>query len=175
MILKLKEWEIFPLFTCEKERNVTNHNIESKMENLLTPIIQKLEYELYDVQYVKEGKDYYLRITIDKPAGISIEDCEKVNHAIDEILDEEDLINTSYFLEVSSPGIERVLRKQRHFEKQIGNEIYIKLFKPLEKQKEIKGILKSYQKDELELQIDTKIWKIDTKNIAIAKTVANIF
>lgn len=159
----------------KKEKKVTNHNIESKIENLLTPIIHQLDYELYDVQYEKQGKDYYLRIIIDKTGGISIEDCEKVNHAIDAVLDEADIISTSYFLEVSSPGIERVLRKDWHFEKQIGNEINIKLFKPMEKQKELKGILKSYQKDELELEIDTKIWKIDTKNIAIAKTVAELF
>ncbi len=154
---------------------MTNHNIESKIENLLKPIIHQLEYELYDVQYIKEGKDYYLRITIDKSAGISIEDCEKVNNAIDSILDEADIISGSYFLEVSSPGIERVLRKEVHFQKQIGNEIYIKLFKPMEKQKELTGILRNYQKDELQLEIDTQIWNIDTKNIAIAKTVANLF
>lgn len=175
-MLKLKEWEIFPLFTCEKgEKRVANQKIETKVQNLIEPIIQDLGYELYDVQYIKEGKDYYLRITIDKIGGICIEDCEKVNNAIDNLLDEEDLIGTSYFLEVSSPGIERVLRKPWHFEKQIGNEINLKLFKPFKGQKEFQGILKSYSELALELQIDEQIWKIENKNVAIAKTVANLF
>ena len=94
-------------------------NVETKVENLLEPIITNLNYTLYDVQYQKEGKDYYLRVTIDKPGGISIEDCETVNRAIDDILDEANLIKESYFLEVSSPGIERILRKPWHFENQI--------------------------------------------------------
>lgn len=154
---------------------MANHNIESKIQNLLEPIIHNLAYELYDVQYLKEGKDYYLRITIDKSSGISIEDCEKVNNAIDSVLDEADIISASYFLEVSSPGIERVLRKPWHFEKQIENEINIKLFKPQNSKKELQGILKSYNEEALELQIDKQIWKIENKNIAIAKTVAELF
>lgn len=154
---------------------MANPNIETKVESLIEPIIHKLQYELYDVQYEKQGKDYYLRITIDKQNGINIEDCETVNRAIDEILDEADFIATSYFLEVSSPGIERVLRKPWHFEKQIGNKIQVKLFKPIDKKKEFEGILKRYGKDELELEIDTKIVTIDNKNVAMAKTVADIF
>ena len=150
-------------------------NVEAQIENLLKPIINELQYELYDVQYVKEGKDYYLRIIIDKPQGISIEDCEKVNNAIDEVLDREDIIPTSYFLEVSSPGIERILRKTWHFERQIGNKINVKLFKAINKQKEIEGILKSYNEKELELELESEILNIDVKNIALAKTVADIF
>lgn len=154
---------------------MANHNIETKVENLVEPIIRELQYELYDVQYGKEGKDYYLRIIIDKQNGISIEDCEAVNHAIDEVLDEADFISTSYFLEVSSPGIERVLRKPWHFEKQIGNKIQIKLFKPIDKKKEFEGILKRYSEEEIELETETKIVTIDNKNVAMAKTVADIF
>lgn len=154
---------------------MSHENVESKIEKLLKPIIENLEYELYDVLYVKEGKDYYLRIIIDKIGGISIEDCEKVNNAIDEVLDEADIIKESYFLEVSSPGIERNLRKSWHFEKQIGNEINIKLFKNVEGQKEISGILKSYNEENLELETENKILNIDTKNIAIARTVADLF
>lgn len=154
---------------------MSHSNIESKMETLLEPIIHNLEYELYDVQYVKEGKDYYLRITIDKPDGISIEDCEKVNRAIDPILDEADMIKASYFLEVSSPGLERILRKPSHFEKQIGNKINVKLFKAMNQRKEFEGILKSYTENELELEIGTEILKIENKNIAMVKKVAEVF
>ena len=152
-----------------------NQNIESKIENLIKPIINNLEYELYDVQYLKEGKDYFLRITIDKPGGVMIEDCEKVNQAIDEILDTADMIKTSYFLEVSSPGIERILRKPWHFEKQIGNKIQLKLFKSVNQQKNLEGILRSFQEDRVELQIEDECIEIEKKNIAIAKVVADIF
>ncbi len=154
---------------------MATQNIETKVENLIQPIIQNLGYELYDVQYLKEGKDYYLRITIDKPEGITIEDCETVNHAIDEILDEVDFINTAYFLEVSSPGLERMLRKSWHFEKQIGNQIQVKLFQAIEKQKELQGILIESNENELKMQINEKLIKIEKKNIAVAKTVADIF
>lgn len=150
-------------------------NVEAKIENLLKPIINNLQYELYDVQYVKEGKDYYLRIIIDKNEGISIEDCEKVNNEIDEMLDREDIISTSYFLEVSSPGIERLLRKPWHFEKQIGNKVNVKLFKAIDGQKEFEGILKNYNENGLEIEIEKETLSIDIKNIALAKTVSDIF
>ncbi len=154
---------------------MSNQNIESKVEDLLKPIIQNLGYILYDVQYIKEGKDFYLRITIDKPEGISIEDCETVNGAINEPLDEIDCIKESYFLEVSSPGLERVLRKEWHFEKQIGNKIQIKLFKSIEKKKELEGILKSFNDEYLELEIEDKIMEIERKDVAMAKTVCDVF
>lgn len=146
-------------------------NIETKVENLLKNIIEDLGYELYDVLYVKEGKEFYLRVVIDKPDGIDINDCEKVNNAINDVLDEADYIKDQYFLEVSSPGIERNLRKNKHFQAQIGNEIFVKLFKPLEKKKEIRGILKSYSEDEMILIQDEKEIKIEVKNIALARTV----
>lgn len=150
---------------------MSGNNIETKVENLLKNIIEDLGYELYDVLYVKEGKDFYLRVVIDKPAGIDINDCEKVNNAINDVLDEADYIKDQYFLEVSSPGLERNLRKDKHFQAQIGNEIFVKLFKPLEKQKEIRGILKSYSEDEMILVQDEKEIKIEVKNIALARTV----
>lgn len=149
-------------------------NIESRVEELLKGTINALNYDLYDVQYVKEGKDYYLRITIDSPNGIGIEDCEKVNNSINDILDEADFIKDSYFLEVSSPGIERVLRKDSHFEKQIGNKINIKLFKPIDKSKEFEGILTSFSDENIELQLDDKIINIERKNISSVKTVEDI-
>lgn len=146
-------------------------SIETKVENLLKDIIENLGYELYDVLYLKEGKDYYLRIVIDKEAGIDINDCEKVNDAINDILDDADYIKEQYFLEVSSPGLERTLRKSVHFEKQIGNQILVKLFKAIDKQKELVGILKEYSEDELILEQENKEIKVEVKNIALAKTV----
>ena len=149
------------------------NNIESKVEELLKPIIINLGYDLYDVIYEKEGKDYYLRIVIDKPEGIDINDCEKVNNEINDILDEADYIKEQYFLEVSSPGLERLLRKDKHFESQIGNEIKIKLFKPIDKQKELIGTLEEYNKDEITIKVDDKTIKLNSKDIAVAKTIFN--
>ncbi len=115
--------------------------IEEKVEDLLQPIINNLGYDLYDVEYVKEGKDYYLRIFIDKPEGIDLNDCEKVNNAITDILDEEDYIKEQYFLEVSSPGIERKLTKEKHLQSNIGSLVEISTFKPVNGQKQIIGKL----------------------------------
>ena len=148
-------------------------NIETRVEELLKSIIENLGYELYDVRYEKEGKDYYLRIIIDKSEGIDINDCENVNNAINDILDEVDYIKDQYFLEVSSPGLERILRKDKHFEKQIGNEISLKLFKAINKQKELIGIIEEYNKDELTIKVQDETLKINLKDIAIAKTVFN--
>lgn len=150
---------------------MAGESIETKVQNLLTPIVENLGYELYDVLYVKEGKDYYLRIVIDKDSGIDLNDCEKVNDSINDILDEADYIKDQYFLEVSSPGIERLLRKKEQFEKQIGNKISVKLFKAIDKQKEIEGILESYDIDKIVIKQEDKIINIELKNIAIAKTV----
>ena len=146
-------------------------NIETRVEKRLRPIIEDLNYDLYDVQFVKEGKDYYLRIIIDKDGTIDIKDCEIVNNAINDILDEEDYIKEQYYLEVSSPGLERILRKKEHFLKQIGNEINVKLFKAINKEKELKGILKEYNDNEIILRQDDNDIKIDLKNIALAKTI----
>lgn len=150
---------------------MAQENIEAKVEKKLKPIIENLGYSLYDVLYEKEGKDYYLRIIIDKQGTIDIKDCEIVNDAINDVLDEEDYIKKQYYLEVSSPGLERVLRKKEHFLKQIGNEIMVKLFKPIDKEKELKGILKEYNDNELILTQENKEIRIDIKNIALAKTI----
>lgn len=149
-------------------------NIESKVEELVKPIITNIGYDLYDVRYEKEGKDYYLRIIIDKPEGIDINDCETVNNSINDILDEADYIKEQYFLEVSSPGLERVLRKPNHFLSQIGNEISVKLFKPIEKKKEFIGILEEFDaQGGITLKVDNTTMKIDLKDIAVAKTIFN--
>ena len=148
-------------------------NIEQKVEESVKPIINDLGYDVYDIEYVKEGKDYFLRVFIDKPNGIDINDCEKVTNAINPILDEKDFIKEQYFLEVSSSGLERNLRKPEHFKAQIGNTINIRLFKAQDKKKEFTGILKEYNNDILVLDVDKEEIKIDTKNISAAKSVYN--
>lgn len=147
-------------------------NIEGKIENLTSDIIKNLGYELYDVEYVKEGKDYFLRIYIDSDNGIDLNDCEKVSNSLTEILDREDYIKEQYFLEVSSPGVERILRKDKHLESNIGKQIQIKLFKPLDGKKQFKGILKEFDNNNITI-LDDKEISIDRKNISQIKTVYN--
>lgn len=146
-------------------------NIEEKVEELVRKPIEELGYSIYDVQYAKEGKDHYLRIFIDKETGISLEDCEKVNNAITDQLDEANYIKEAYFLEISSPGIERPIRKERHLKENIGKEVYITLFRLIEKKKEMIGILKEYTQENIMIEIEEQEIQIDKKNIANMKTV----
>lgn len=149
-------------------------SIEEKVEQLLEPIIEKIGYELYDVEYAKEGKNNFLRIFIDNKNGIDLNDCEKVNDAITDILDEKNYIKDQYFLEVSSPGIERILRKEKHLQQNIGTEIFIKLFKKDENsKKEYQGILKDFNENEINLinEETQKEITIERKNIAQIKTI----
>ena len=147
--------------------------IENQVETLLEPIINELGYELYDVIYEKEGKDYYLRIFIDQENGIGIEDCEKVNEAIDNLLDEKDLIAGSYFLEVSSPGLERLLRKEKHFRKNIGKEIMVKLYRPMNQKREFTGILKSFKDNKIALEMGKEIVEFELKDTVCVNAVFN--
>ena len=150
-------------------------NIEEKVENLLKKKIEDIGYELYDTFYIKEGKNYILRIVIDNEKGITLEDCEKVNNEISDLLDEVDYIKEQYFLEVSSPGIERLLRKDWQLKRYIGEEVEIKLFKKDENDlKEYKGILKSVTEDFIEIELEEIIYKIERINIAQVKLAFNI-
>ncbi len=144
-------------------------NIEEKVEKLLKPTIENIGYDLDDVEYAKEGKNYFLRIYIDKPEGIDLKDCETVNDAISDLLDEANYIKEQYFVEVSSPGIERVLRKDKHLEQNKGKEIAIKLFKKdTLGNKEYEGTLKDFDEEYILLEEDIKI---ERKSIAQIKTV----
>jgi len=146
-------------------------SIEERVESLVEKKINDLGYELYDVEYAKEGKDYFLRIFIDKPEGIDLNDCEKVNDGINDLLDQADYIKEQYFLEVSSPGIERTLRKDKHLEANIDSLVEVKLFKPIEKKKVIQGILKKFNSEILELEIEDGTIQIERKDISVIKTV----
>ncbi len=122
---------------------------EEKTEKLLAPIAEANGVEIYDVEYVKEGSDFYLRAYIDKPEGVNIIDCENVSRALSDALDKEDFIPEAYILEVSSPGLGRTLKKDKHLQKSIGEEIEIKLFKPIDKCKEFAGVLDSFDAESL--------------------------
>lgn len=145
-------------------------NIEEKIENRISKIIENLGYELYDVQYTKEGKDYFLRIFIEKKDGeITLDDCENVNNAITDILDEDDYIKEQYFLEVSSTGVEKMIRKEKHLKENIGEIIILKLFKPINNSKEYIGKLKSYDNTTLTIELDNEDLEIERKNISLIK------
>ena len=120
---------------------------EARTEELITPILERMHFELVDVEYVKEGGTWYLRAYIDKPEGVNILDCENVSRALSEALDKADFIPDAYILEVSSPGLGRTLKKDKHLQKSIGEEVEIKLFKPIDKCKEFSGILDSFDAD----------------------------
>ena len=136
---------------------------ESRTEDLLTPIVEKFGVSIYDVEYVKEGSDWYLRAYIDKDGGVDINDCENVSRALSDALDKEDFIAEAYILEVSSPGLGRTLKKDKHFEKSLGEEVEVKTYKPIDNCKEFAGILKAY--DDKTVTIET-----DNKEICFAKT-----
>ena len=146
---------------------MAENSIEKKAEELLSKIIQDMGYDLY----VKEGKEYHLCIYIEKKEGININDCEKVTDVINPILDSEDFIKNQYYLEVSSSGLEKKLRKRKHFEKQIGNKIEVKLFTKINNKKDYEGILKEYNENFLILNHNGKDVEIELDKIASAKSV----
>ena len=117
---------------------------EQKTEKLLEPILEANHFELVDVEYVKEGGTWYLRAYIDKPGGITVDDCEAVSRKFSDILDEKDYIEDSYVFEVSSPGLGRPLKKEKDFARSIGEEVEIRTYRAIDRQKEFVGILKSY-------------------------------
>lgn len=143
--------------------------LEIKIEELVKPIIENLGYLVYDVMYQKEGKDNFLRIFIDSSNGIGLNDCELVNNSITDILDEKNYIKEQYYLEISSPGIERNLRRKEQFDSNIGNKIEVHLYKQVDGKKVIVGNLKEFSEEYI--IVDDK--KIENKNIASAKTVYN--
>lgn len=143
---------------------------ESKCEELIAPIIDEHGFELIDVEYVKEGSNYYLRVFIDKPGGITVDDCEVVSRSFNEILDREDFIDDSYIFEVSSPGLGRPLKKDRDFERSIGEEVDIKLYRAIDKSKDYTGILKAWSADSVEIEfVDGSVKSFERKDIALIR------
>lgn len=144
---------------------------EERTERLLEPIAEANGVSVYDVEYVKEGGEYYLRAYIDKPDGVNILDCENVSRALSDALDGEDFIPDAYVLEVSSPGLGRVLKKDRHLQAAVGENVEVKLFKPVEKRKEFSGVLESFDIDSvtvLEGEISRNFKRADIAVIRLA-------
>lgn len=143
---------------------------EQKTEEILLPIVQEHAFELVDVEYVKEGGSWYLRAYIDKEGGIAIDDCEVVSRAFSEILDQKDFIEDAYILEVSSPGLGRPLKKEKDFERSMGEEVEIRTYRAFNKQKEFVGILCAYDKESVTIELEDKEeMKFEKSDIALIR------
>ncbi|MFD2682793.1 ribosome maturation factor RimP [Bacillus seohaeanensis] len=147
--------------------------ITTLVEELITPILDDMSLELVDVEYVKEGSSWFLRVFIDKDTGVDIEECGVVSERLSEKLDSIDPIPHNYFLEVSSPGAERPLKKEKDFEKAIGKNVHVKTYEPINGEKTFEGKLVSYEQDFLTIEITIKTRKkqveIPTEKVAKAR------
>ncbi len=141
------------------KRRETVSKVTDIVSQLVNPILEELRLELVDIEYVKEGKDWFLRIFIDKETGVDIEECGIVSERLSEKLDELDPIEHNYFLEVSSPGAERPLKKHADFEKAIGKNVYLKTYEPIEGEKVFEGILTTFDGENVTLEIKVKTRK----------------
>ena len=145
-------------------------DFEQRTEELLIPILEKYEFELVDVEYVKEAGTWYLRAYIDKPGGIAINDCEVVSRELSDLLDQKDFIDDSYILEVSSPGLGRPLKKERDFARSIGAEVEIRTYRMVEGRKEFTGVLEEYDSESVTVSYeDGTKHNFDRKEIALIR------
>ena len=165
-------------WTCEstlfsvwerKKYMAKGRDYESRTEELLTPIAEANGCSVYDVEYVKEGSDWYLRCYLDKPEGVNIIDCENVSRALSDKLDETDFIDSAYILEVSSPGLGRTLKKDKHLQKSIGETVEIRTYRPIDKQKEFEGILKAFDAESITIETEETQRKFDRADIALIR------
>jgi len=129
------------------------------VEEMVTPILAELHLELVDVEYVKEGPNWFLRVSIDKESGVDIDECAAVSEKLSEKLDEVDPITENYFLEVSSPGAERPLKKDKDFERAIGKNVFVKTYEPIDNEKAFEGTLTSFDGTSLSVEIKIKTRK----------------
>ncbi|MBQ3584297.1 MAG: ribosome maturation factor RimP [Lachnospiraceae bacterium] len=142
---------------------------ESKTEELVLPLVEQNNFELVDVEYVKEGGNWYLRVYIDKENGINVDDCELVSRALSDLLDEKDYIEEAYILEVSSPGLGRPLKKDKDFERNLEEEVEIKLYRMKDGRKDYKGILKAYDKETVTIEEDEQKIVFQRNEIALIR------
>lgn len=143
--------------------------IESLVEQLLQPILDEHQYELVDIEYVKEAGNWYLRVFIDKQGGVTIDDCEITSRALEVKLDEKDPIKDPYILEVSSPGLDRPLKKEKDFIRSMGKTVEIKLYKAMNNKKEFIGTLEAYDDNTVTIQTDDGTITLERKDIAIIR------
>lgn len=142
------------------------------IQGLVEPVLTGMGYDLVDLQYGREGGRYILRLFIDRPEGISLDDCEKASRAVSDILDQEDPIPNSYYLEVSSPGLERPLKKEADFQRFTGRKVKLRTFAPIEGQRHFQGQLRGYQEGQVQVQLaDRRLLVIPLGQVATARLV----
>ena len=143
---------------------------ESKVEAFLLPIVEANNFELVDVEYVREAGTWYLRAYIDKEGGFTVDDCEMVSRKLSDWLDEKDFIDDSYILEVSSPGLGRPIKKDKDFQRNLGDEVEVRTYKPINKQKEFVGLLDAWDKESVTLQMESgEMFTIARSDIALIR------
>ena len=143
---------------------------ESRTEAMLMPIVEAKGFELVDVEWVKEGANWYLRAYIDKENGITVDDCEEVSRALSDLLDEEDFISENYILEVSSPGLGRPLKKEKDFIRSMGKDVDVRLYRQIDKQKEFTGALSAYDENTVTLTMeDGSLMVFEKPDIALIR------
>ncbi len=140
-----------------------------RTETLLQPIAEANNVEIYDIEFVKEASDWYLRAYIDKAEGVNINDCEAVSRALSDALDQADYIDEPYILEVSSPGLGRTLKKDKHLEKSLGAQVDLKTYQTIDGQKEHAGVLKSFDKETVVIVSDGEDKTFSRADIAVIK------
>ena len=142
---------------------------EKKTEDFILPILNEYGFELVDVEFVKEGSEFFLRVYIDKEGGITIDDCEMVSRRMNDILDSEDYIDEQYIFEVSSPGLGRELKKERDYQRNINKEIEIKTYAAIEGKKSFRGFLKKYDDEIVSIEEDGKEINIEKSKISLIR------
>jgi len=150
---------------------MAKRKVEDIVYDIAKPVTDRHGFELLEVEYKKEGADWYLRLYLDKDGGITIDDCQAVSEVVSDLLDEADPIDHPYIFEVSSPGIDRPLKTDRDYERNIGKEVEAKLFSPINGKKLIEGVLQGYTDSKVELLIDGKPMELDRNAIALIKPV----
>lgn len=141
----------------------------TSVKSLCEEVVSDLDYELVDVEYLKESGDFYLRVYIHKPGGVNLDDCQIVSEKLSNRLDEEDIIQKAYYLEVSSPGLDRPLKTDKDLERNLENEVEVSLYKAMDGVKKYEGILKSYDGDSVELKTVDKMVKIPRKSVSLIR------
>ncbi len=145
-----------------------------RTEELLEPIAKANSVSIYDVEFVNEAGEWYLRAYIDKEGGVTIEDCEAVSRALSDEIDKYDYIDEAYYLEVSSPGLGRTLKKDKHLQASLGEEVELKTYKPIDKVKEFQGVLKAFDAETITLTIDGTDRDFNRSDVALIKLALDI-
>ncbi|NMM51204.1 ribosome maturation factor RimP [Paenibacillus aquistagni] len=148
---------------------MTTANIKTLVEEMVMPYLEEQQFELVDVEYVKEGSSWFLRVFVDKDGGIDIEDCGRVSEYLSQKLDENDPIPDAYFLEVSSPGAERPLKKEKDFVKAIGKHVYITTYEPVDGSKEFEGTLEAFDGETITVMVNKKAHVLPYSKVASAR------